>query len=68
MTPVAARRFNTRCVRALTWMDGTERWPSLTRWQWLDMRVWLDGCVLRKVDAQLGALRAAPSPVGVGTP
>jgi asparagine synthase (glutamine-hydrolysing) len=37
--------------RALTVLEGTERWPALTRWQWLDMRVWLDGCVLRKVDA-----------------
>jgi len=37
--------------RALGWLEGTERWPQLTRFQWLDMRVWLDGCVLRKVDA-----------------
>jgi len=37
--------------RALGWVGGTERWPALTRYQWLDMRVWLDGCVLRKVDA-----------------
>ena len=37
--------------RALAWLDGTEGWPRLTRFQWLDMRVWLDGCVLRKVDA-----------------
>jgi asparagine synthase (glutamine-hydrolysing) len=37
--------------RALGWLEGTERWPTLTRFQWLDMRVWLDGCVLRKVDA-----------------
>jgi asparagine synthase (glutamine-hydrolysing) len=37
--------------RALGWLEGTERWPALTRFQWLDMRVWLDGCVLRKVDA-----------------
>src|SRR6266545_2181203 len=37
--------------RALGWLGGTERWPALTRYQWLDMRVWLDGCVLRKVDA-----------------
>jgi hypothetical protein len=37
--------------RALAWLDGTEGWPQLTRFQWLDMRVWLDGCVLRKVDA-----------------
>ena len=37
--------------RALGWLDGTESWPQLTRFQWLDMRVWLDGCVLRKVDA-----------------
>jgi asparagine synthase (glutamine-hydrolysing) len=38
-------------ARALQWLDGTEDWPALTRLQWLDMRVWLDGCVLRKVDA-----------------
>ena len=38
-------------ARALSWLEGTERWPALTRFQWLDMRVWLDGCVLRKVDA-----------------
>jgi asparagine synthase (glutamine-hydrolysing) len=37
--------------RALRWLEGTEGWPRLTRFQWLDMRVWLDGCVLRKVDA-----------------
>lgn len=37
--------------RALGWLAGTEGWPRLTRFQWLDMRVWLDGCVLRKVDA-----------------
>jgi asparagine synthase (glutamine-hydrolysing) len=37
--------------RALGWLEGTEGWPRLTRFQWLDMRVWLDGCVLRKVDA-----------------
>ncbi|HVN30837.1 MAG TPA: asparagine synthase (glutamine-hydrolyzing) [Thermoanaerobaculaceae bacterium] len=38
-------------ARALGWLEGTERWPRLTRFQWLDMRVWLEGCVLRKVDA-----------------
>jgi asparagine synthase (glutamine-hydrolysing) len=38
-------------TRALGWLAGTEDWPMLTRLQWLDMRVWLDGCVLRKVDA-----------------
>jgi asparagine synthetase B (glutamine-hydrolysing) len=37
--------------RAASWLEGTEGWPALTRYQWLDMRVWLDGCVLRKVDA-----------------
>jgi asparagine synthase (glutamine-hydrolysing) len=38
-------------ARSLAWLEGTESWPRLTRFQWLDMRVWLDGCVLRKVDA-----------------
>lgn len=38
-------------ARALSAIQGTEGWPPLTRYQWLDMRVWLDGCVLRKVDA-----------------
>jgi asparagine synthase (glutamine-hydrolysing) len=37
--------------RALGWLAGTETWPMLSRLQWLDMRVWMDGCVLRKVDA-----------------
>lgn len=51
VVPEAHLALENTWSRALTWMDGTERWPSLTRWQWLDMRVWLDGCVLRKVDA-----------------
>ncbi|HET7874748.1 MAG TPA: asparagine synthase (glutamine-hydrolyzing) [Methylomirabilota bacterium] len=43
--------FEDTWQRALGWLEGTERWPWLTRLQWLDMRVWLESCVLRKVDA-----------------
>ena len=51
VTPEARPYLEDTWARALSWLDGTERWPMLTRLQWLDMRVWLDGCVLRKVDA-----------------
>jgi asparagine synthase (glutamine-hydrolysing) len=51
VTPGARPYLEDTWGRALRWLEGTERWPRLTRFQWLDMRVWLDGCVLRKVDA-----------------
>lgn len=51
VVPDARPALEDTWARALSWLDGTERWPGLTRLQWLDMRVWLDGCVLRKVDA-----------------
>jgi asparagine synthase (glutamine-hydrolysing) len=51
ITPEAHAYLEDTWGRALGWLEGTERWPVLTRFQWLDMRVWLDGCVLRKVDA-----------------
>lgn len=51
LSPDAPEAREDTWTRALTWLDGTERWPTLTRLQWLDMRVWLEGCVLRKVDA-----------------
>jgi asparagine synthase (glutamine-hydrolysing) len=51
LVPGADRELEDTWERAARWLEGTERWPSLTRFQWLDMRVWLDGCVLRKVDA-----------------
>jgi len=51
VVPEAHTHLDDTWSRALEWLDGTESWPQLTRFQWLDMRVWLDGCVLRKVDA-----------------
>ncbi len=51
MAPEAQPSLEDTWARALGWLRGTERWPQLTRMQWLDMRVWLDACVLRKVDA-----------------
>ena len=51
VTPGARQYLEDTWGRALGWLEGTEGWPRLTRFQWLDMRVWLDGCVLRKVDA-----------------
>jgi len=49
--PEARSAMENTWRRASSWLEGTEGWPALTRYQWLDMRVWLDGCVLRKVDA-----------------
>jgi asparagine synthase (glutamine-hydrolysing) len=49
--PLAHDALEDTWTRALGTLAGTESWPSLTRFQWLDMRVWLEGCVLRKVDA-----------------
>jgi asparagine synthase (glutamine-hydrolysing) len=51
VAPEAHAALEDTWTRALGWLEGTESWPMLTRLQWLDMRVWLDGCVLRKVDA-----------------
>ena len=51
VAPEAQPSLEDTWARALGWLRGTELWPQLTRMQWLDMRVWLDGCVLRKVDA-----------------
>jgi asparagine synthase (glutamine-hydrolysing) len=51
VTPEGRAALENTWERAAAWLEGTERWPPLTRYQWLDMRVWLDGCVLRKVDA-----------------
>jgi asparagine synthase (glutamine-hydrolysing) len=51
LVPEARPALEDTWARASTWLDGHPEWPALTRYQWLDMRVWLDGCVLRKVDA-----------------
>jgi asparagine synthase (glutamine-hydrolysing) len=51
VVPEARPAMENTWQRAAAWLEGTEGWPALTRYQWLDMRVWLDGCVLRKVDA-----------------